>query len=58
MQLVFSPEAVEIVDRLAGDPAKDRLVDSIWDALELIEEVPDSALARRRALRTPRGHSV
>jgi hypothetical protein len=55
---LFSPESERILDELEGDPANDRLVDAIWDIIDLITERPGSAQARRRALRTVGGHSV
>lgn len=58
MELLFSPEAGEVLDELEKDAANARLVDAIWDVLDLIAEHPGSARARRRALRTPNGHSV
>lgn len=54
----FSPDAERVLDELEKDPANDRLVDAIWDTIDLITEHPDSAEARRRALRTVKGHSV
>lgn len=54
----FSPDAARVLDELESDPANDRLVDAIWDTVEMIAEHPTSATARRRALRTPKGHSV
>ena len=58
MELLFSPEAGQVLDRLEQDASNDKLVDAIWDALDLIREHPGSAQARRRALRTAGGHSV
>lgn len=55
MELLFSPEAGDVLE---NDPSKDKLVDAIWDVLELIAEHPGSAQARYRALRTFGGHSV
>jgi hypothetical protein len=55
---VFSPEAGKVLDGLEKDAANDRLVEAIWDVIDLIVEHPGSARARRRALRTARGHSV
>jgi hypothetical protein len=55
---LFSPEATEVLDKLEGDPANDRFVDAIWDVIDLITEHPGSPQARRRALRTAKGHSV
>lgn len=46
------------MDEVEKDAGKALLVDAIWDAIDLITEHPASAPARRRALRTPGGHSV
>jgi hypothetical protein len=54
----ISPEAARLLDELEQDPSNDRLVDAIWDVIDLVTEHPESAPARRRALRTPEGHSV
>jgi hypothetical protein len=58
LEPIFSPEAQEVLDELEGDAANDRLVDAIWDVIDLITEHPGSTQARRRALRTAKGHSV
>jgi hypothetical protein len=58
VELLFSPEAGKVLDELENDASNERLVDAIWDVLELIIEYPGSAQARRRALRTAGGHSV
>lgn len=58
MVALFSPGAANALDELDADPANDRLVDAIWDVVDLVSERPNSAEARRRALRTPKGHSV
>jgi hypothetical protein len=58
MQPRFAPDATSILDELEKDPAYDRFVDSIWDTIDLIVEQPNSAAAKRRALRTVAGHSV
>jgi hypothetical protein len=54
----FSPDAARILDELEKDAANEHFVDAIWHTIDLITEQPDSAVARRRALRTVRGHSV
>jgi hypothetical protein len=54
----FSPDAERVLDELDKDPSNDRLVGAIWDTIDLITEHPESAPARRRALRTVKGHSV
>jgi hypothetical protein len=54
----FSPDAERILNELEKDPENDRLVDAIWDTVDLITEQPQSALARRRALRSAKGHSI
>jgi hypothetical protein len=58
LELLFSPEAAEVLNRLEKDPSCDRLVDAIWDVLDHITEDPGSAQARHRALRTAGGHPV
>jgi len=58
VELLFSPEAEEVLDELERDASKNLLVDAIWDVLDLIIEKPGSAQARHRALRTTGGHSV
>ena len=58
MELLFSPEAAEVLDELERDASNHLLVDAIWDVLDLIIEKPGSAQARYRALRTTGGHSV
>jgi ParE toxin of type II toxin-antitoxin system, parDE len=58
MEAQFSPDAARILDELEKNPANDRIVDAIWDTIDLIREQPDSAQARRRALRTAMGHSI
>jgi hypothetical protein len=58
LELLFSPEAGEVLDELEKDASNTELVDAIWDVLDLITEHPGSAQARHRALRTTGGHSV
>ncbi len=58
MNLLFSPEAGEVLDLLEKDSSNTRFVDAIWDALDLIAEHPGSAQARHRSLRTAGGHTV
>lgn len=58
MELLFSPDAAEVLDELEKDVSNNALVDAIWDALDLIREHPGSAQARQRALRTAGGHPV
>jgi len=54
----FSPDADSALDDLEKDPANDRFVDAIWDVTDHIAEHPNSAMARRRALRTVQGHTA
>ena len=56
--MLFSPEARDVLDELEKDESNNRLVDAIWDVLDLITEHPGSAQSRHRALRTAGGHSV
>jgi hypothetical protein len=58
MNPLFSWDAHYVLDELEKDPANDRFVDAIWDIIDLVLEQPDSAAARRRALRSPEGHSI
>lgn len=58
MELVFSPDAGRVLDELEKDASNDRLVDAIWDVLDLITEHPGAAQARYRGLRTVKGYSV
>jgi hypothetical protein len=58
VELLFSPEAGEVLDELEKDVSYAGLVAAIWDALDLIAENPGSARARHRALRTAGGHPV
>ena len=58
MNLLFSPEASEVLDVLEKDSSNTRFVDAIWDVLDLITEHPGSAQARHRSLRTAGGHTV
>jgi hypothetical protein len=58
MEPIFSPDAGRALDELEKDPANDHFVESIWDVIDLITTEPGSALARRRALRTVKSHSV
>lgn len=58
MKLNFSPEANDALDQLEQDPSNNSLCDAVWDTLDVIATEPDSARARRRVLRTPKGHSV
>lgn len=58
MKARYSPDAERVLDELEEDPANDRLVDAIWDTIDLITEHPESASARRRSLRSVKGHSM
>lgn len=58
MNAWFSADASSVLDDLEKDPANERFVDAVWEAIDLITERPDTATARRRALRTAAGHSV
>jgi len=56
--LRFAPDAEGVLDDLERSPANDRLLEAVWDTLDFIAEHPTSSLARRRAIRTAKGHSV
>jgi hypothetical protein len=58
LEPVFSPDAERVLNELEKDPANDRFVDAIWDIIDLVTTQPESARARRRALRTAKGHSI
>ena len=58
MELLFSPDAGNVLDELEKDESKARLFDGVWDVLDLIAEDPGSAQARHRALRTAGGRPV
>jgi hypothetical protein len=58
VELLFSPEAGDVLGELEKDDSNVGLVDAIWDALDLISEHPGSAQAGHRSLRTAGGHSV
>ena len=58
MNLLFSPEASDVLDVLEKDSSDRRFVDAIWDALDVVSGHPGSAQARHRSLRTARGHAV
>lgn len=54
----FAPDAQSVLNELEKDEANNHFVDAIWDVVDLIASQPDSALTRRRSLRTVKGHSV
>ena len=58
MPPIFSEDASNVLDQLENDGAYLRLLEAVWDVIELIVGHPASAQARRRVLRTPSGHSV
>jgi len=58
MKPQFSPDAARVLDELERDPDKLNFTDAVWDTIDLITENSDSAAARRRALRSVKGHSV
>jgi hypothetical protein len=43
---------------LESDPDRDDLLDAVWDTIDFVCQHSNSAQARRRAMRTPGGHSV
>jgi hypothetical protein len=55
---LFAPDASRVLDELEKDPARDRLVAAIWDTIDLIAEHPTSREARRRMIRSAKGHSM
>lgn len=54
----YAHQADETLDRLEADPAATALWNAVCDALDLIIDHPDSAPARREALRTTAGTTV
>jgi hypothetical protein len=58
LEPLFSPDAERVLNGLEKDPENDEFVDAIWDVIDLVTHQPDSAAARRRALRTVKGHSI
>lgn len=58
MSIIFSAESSRVLDELEKDANGGHLLESIWSAIDLITDNPDSASARRRALRTPGGHTI
>lgn len=58
MDPLFSPDAGRVLDELEKDPENHEFVDAIWDVVDLVTNQPDSAPARRRALRTVKGHPI
>ena len=54
----YSGQAVEAVDKIEADPEALDLWNGICDCLDLILDHPDSAPARRDALRTATGTTV
>jgi hypothetical protein len=58
LEPLFSPDAESVLNELEKDPANDDFVDAIWDVIDFVASEPGSKFARRRALRTVKGHSV
>jgi hypothetical protein len=56
--VVYSPQAAAILDKLADNAADRPLWNAVCDALDVILDDPGSAQARRAALRTAVGTTV
>jgi plasmid stabilization system protein ParE len=56
--VVYSRQASETLDKIEADPEASHLWNALCDALDLIIDHPDSAQARRAALRTAAGTTV
>jgi hypothetical protein len=56
--VVYSRQASEALDTIETDPRATALWNALCDALDLIIDHPDSAQARRAALRTAAGSTV
>lgn len=54
----YSRQASEALDKIEASPERVELWDALCDALDLIIDHPDSAQARREALRTATGMTV
>jgi hypothetical protein len=55
---LFSPGAERVLAEVEADLEREALCDAVWDTIDFVCQHPDSAQARRRALRTPAGHTV
>jgi hypothetical protein len=56
--VVYSRQAYDALDRIESDPESASLWNALCDALDVIIEQPNSAAARRDALRTSIGTTV
>lgn len=56
--VIYSPQAAQTLDGLEADPGSVDLWNALCDALDLIIDHPDSAPARRTALKTTAGTTV
>ena len=54
----YGEHVIAILDRIEHDPTRQPLWNAICDAIDLICDHPDSAEARREAVRTPGGFKV
>jgi hypothetical protein len=55
---IFSQHVGYVLDKLERDAKYDYLLEAIWDVIEFVTENPTDAFARRRSLRTAKGHTV
>jgi hypothetical protein len=58
LDVILSVEASQVLSELEEDAKNEDLLDAIWDTIDMITRNLGSAAARRRAIRTPRGHTV
>jgi hypothetical protein len=58
LEPVYGDHVVLALDKIEHDPDRRALWNAICDAIDLICEQPDSAAARREALRLPSGLTV
>jgi len=57
-EIYYSRSAGEALDKIEADPDSGQLWNAICDAIELVADHPESAAARRQALRTAAGTTV
>lgn len=58
LEPVYGKHAAVVLDQVEHDPGRRALWDAICDAIDLVCDHPDSAEARREALRLPSGATV
>lgn len=58
MEVSYTEQAERALDLIEADPGRRKLWNAICDAIDLVCDQPDSAEARREALRTPGGNTI